>query len=314
MNARGALAARAAAVLLAMSLTTAPAEASGRNTGRHGDGLSSKDVVYEVAGGRALRVGIHRNLAVLPSPVLVHVHGGGWSRGTRPPRAAFAAAMAMGFSVVTVEYRLATEAKAPAAVLDVRCALAWIGRHAGDHGFNASRIVVEGESAGAHLALLAVLAGDAAGFDADCGPLPRVAALVDRFGIVDLQAWHPPSGAVERWLGPRADFEDYTARLSPLRYVGRDMPPLFIVHGDADKVVPISQSRGLYDAVRALGVPVAFHVVPGGGHGRFTEEQKASIDAGLCLFLHENGVLLRSVFPRNGRPARSPDPCKGGDP
>ncbi|MEZ0469878.1 alpha/beta hydrolase fold domain-containing protein [Luteimonas salinilitoris] len=267
------------------------------------------DIEYARPGGRALHVDLHRNLVARPSPVLVHVHGGGWSRGARPPREAFAWAYAMGFSVVAVEYRLAGEAHAPAAVRDVRCALAWVGRHAARHGLDASRIVVEGVSAGAHLALLAVLAGDDAEFDAGCGPVPPVAVLVDRAGIADVQAWRPASGAVARWIGPRADAVDYAARLSPIRYLHRAMPPLFIVHGDADPVVPFAQSRRLHDAVRALGVPVALHVVAGGRHGGFTDAQAAAIDAALCLFLRGHGVPAC-----DGRPARSPDPGKGGDP
>lgn len=298
-----------AALLLGLGIASDCAVAAAGEGGGTGRIETLADIEYARPGGRALRVDLHRNLAARPSPVLVHVHGGGWSRGARPSRKAFASALAMGFSVVAVEYRLAGEAHAPAAVRDVRCALAWVGRHAARYGLDASRIVVEGVSAGAHLALLAVLAGDDAEFDAGCGPVPPVAVLVDRFGIADVRAWRPASGAVARWIGPRADAADYAARLSPIRYLHRAMPPLFIVHGDADPVVPFAQSRRLHDAVRALGVPVALQVVAGGGHGGFTNAQAAAIDAALCLFLRGHGVPACG-----GRPARSPDPGKGGDP
>jgi acetyl esterase/lipase len=267
---------------------------------------SRVDVGYQVVDGRALHVDVHRLHSSRPTPVLVFVHGGGWSRGVRPPHEAFDAAFAMGFSVVTVEYRLADEAPAPAAVRDVRCALAWVGREAEALGFDRRHIVVEGASAGGHLALLAVVAQEDPEFDAGCGPLPPIAALIDHYGITDLTTWHPASGAVERWLGPHAGDAGYLARLSPLARLHGGMPPIFITHGDADRVVPPSQSRALFSAATSLGVPVWLHVVPGGGHGGFDTGATARIDAALRTFLRTHNVPVL-----DGSPAPPPDASTG---
>ncbi len=252
---------------------------------------STLDVRYHLEGARALHVDVHR--LKTRSPVVVYVHGGGWSRGERPSRDAFARWFAMGFSVVAVEYRLSGEAPAPAAVRDVVCALGFLKRKGTSLGLDARQVVVEGGSAGAHLAMLAVAAAGDREFDAGCGPIPRVSAVVDRFGITDLPNWHPPSGAVARWLGPRAGDEEWMRRLSPLVRIKEGMPPLFIVHGDADRTVPIEQSRRLHDRALALGVPVALHVVPGGGHGGFSDAQEMRITASLAAFLQVNGASAR---------------------
>ncbi|GAB3064678.1 hypothetical protein GCM10027214_33680 [Stenotrophomonas tumulicola] len=270
---------------------------------------SRVDVRYHVVAGRALHLDVHRLQSSRPTPVLVFVHGGGWSRGARPPRASFEAAFAMGFSVVAVEYRLADEAPAPAAVRDVRCALAWVGREAATLGFDRRHIVVEGASAGGHLVLLAVAARDDPEFDAGCGRMPAIAAVVDRYGITDLAAWHPASGAVDRWLGPHAGDARYLRQLSPLARLDSRMPPLFIVHGDADRVVPLAQSQALFAAATALGVPVTLHVVTGGGHGAFDADATARLDVALRTFLRAQHVPVL-----DGSPAPLPDASTGEPP
>lgn len=276
------------ACVCAMAVGPLPAVAAERSPPPHIE--TRADVVYQTLESRALHVDVHRLRATRPTPVWVYVHGGGWSRGQRPAAEAFSAAYAMGYSVVTVEYRLADEASAPAAVQDVRCALAWVQRAGADYGLDSQRVVVEGGSAGAHLALLAVAAADDPDFDVGCGALPHVLAVVDRFGITDVAAWHPPSGAVQRWLGARADDTTWKRQLSPVSRLHAGMPPIFIVHGDADPVVPIAQSRQLLAAATALGIPAQLKVVAGGKHGGFDVAQEARIANALRIFLRSHGA------------------------
>ena len=54
---------------------------------------------------------------------------------------------------------------------------------------------------------------------------------------------------------------------SPLNYVSKDASPFFIVHGDKDNVVPVSQSEMLYNALLKAGVPVQMEIIKGAGHG-----------------------------------------------
>jgi acetyl esterase/lipase len=251
------------------------------------------DIVYATVRGRALRLDLYRQPGGRSVPVMVHVHGGGWTHGSRPTSdAPFRAALAMGFSVVAVEYRLAGEARAPAAVQDVRCALGWVHAHAGRYRFDPHRMVVQGVSAGGHLALLAAMAPVNAGLDdASCDTVPPVAAVLDFYGIADVPGWHTASRAMETWVGEGPHFAERAKRVSPMTYVGRGNPPVFIAHGDADPTVPYAQSQRLYDALRRAGVPTAFFRVPGGKHGNFNPEQTAAVWTAARDFLLENHVL-----------------------
>src|SRR6266568_4204821 len=105
--------------------------------------------------------------ASCPAPVIVHVHGGGWRRGSRraplPVLGAdfYDALAAAGFAVAAIDYRLSGEAIFPAPLEDVRAAFGWVRDHAAAYGLGAGRVFGWGDSAGGHLALLAALTGTA---------------------------------------------------------------------------------------------------------------------------------------------------------
>lgn len=252
-----------------------------------------KDIVYRTVDGRALHLDIYTRpgAAPTPGPVLLHFHGGGWARGARPESwGGFRPYLAAGFSVIAVEYRLAGEASAPAAVEDARCALHWVGAHAARMGFDPQRVVVAGTSAGAHLALMAALLPGANDIDPpECAGAPRAAAILDFYGPTDLTALRPGSAAlhptVANWIGPRADATKQARRLSPVAWLSQNSPPIFIVHGDADPVVPLAQSQDLKRRLDALAVPSALLVVKGGGHGRFEAASQSVVTEAMIAFL-----------------------------
>ena len=81
------------------------------------------------AGTMDLHIDVYQVPSSKPTPVILQIHGGGWIRGDRPTSdRSFGPFMAAGMSVVTVEYRNAKDAPAPAAIQDVRCAMAWVKR------------------------------------------------------------------------------------------------------------------------------------------------------------------------------------------
>ena len=188
--------------------------------------------------------------------------------------------LARGMDGVNVEYRLAKDAGAPAAVEDCRCALHWVVQHARDYGFDPTKIVVAGESAGGHLALMTGLLKPSDGFDYSCempadqwaghgGPADvKVAAIVNFFGPTDVTDFLQDSNAsnfVIRWLGSLKNLELAT-RLSPLAYVRKDSPPTITVHGDKDSIIPYEQATRLRQALDRAGVTNQLVTVHG-GHG-----------------------------------------------
>jgi acetyl esterase/lipase len=218
-----------------------------------------------------------------PTPVVIFIHGGGWVQGTKEGSMVRGVLpyIAMGYSVVNVEYRLANVSLAPAAIEDCRCALRWVVAHAKDYNLDVNRIVISGESAGGHLALTTGMIPASAGFDRTCFTTsePRVAAIVDFFGITDVadlldgpnKKPFPESWPYTvQWLGNQPNRADVAKAASPLTYVRVGVPPTISIHGDADPLVPYAHSTRLQEALQKAGVAHEFVTIPSGGHGNFS--------------------------------------------
>lgn len=96
-----------------------------------------------------------KTCALLPRPVMLYLHGGGWAFGSINSCASFCAALALrgNCCVVALNYRLSPESPYPAALDDCRSALSYIRAHATEWGCDTARISVGGDSAGGNLAL-----------------------------------------------------------------------------------------------------------------------------------------------------------------
>jgi len=258
------------------------------------------NVTYSVANDFQCKLDVYaRNPRPTVAPTVIHIHGGGWVGGTKEG-AIFELLpyLDMGFNVVNVEYRLARVSPPPAAVEDCRVALRWVYENAKQYGFDTTRIVVTGGSAGGHLALMTGMLDAAAGFDAskewdDAMPVMKVAAIVNWFGITDvkdlLEGPNRQAYAVN-WLGSLPERDKVAARVSPMTYVRSGLPPVITIHGDNDQLVPYSQAVRLHKALTAAGVPNRLITIPGGRHGGFTRDQMVAAYTTIREFLDQNGI------------------------
>jgi acetyl esterase/lipase len=224
------------------------------------------------------------------------IHGGGWVGGTKEAiTTALLPWLAMGWNVVNVEYRMAPVSLAPAAVEDCLCALRWVAANAERFHFDTKQLVVSGESAGGHLSLTTGMIPESAGLDRECpgAPLPRVAAVIDWYGITDvndlLDGPNKKDYAVE-WLGSTPNREEVAKRVSPLTYVRPGLPPILMIQGDADPTVPYSHSVRLHEALDKAGDPNELYTVKGGQHGRFTRQQQVDILRKIQQFLSRYNI------------------------
>jgi acetyl esterase/lipase len=187
-------------------------------------------------------------------PVLIHLHGGGFSLA--PGRKSFYARRMLfklarqGWVCISATYRLSPAAAFPDDVVDVKKVIAWARERAREHGGDPDRIVLAGSSYGARLATLAgFTAGDPAfqpGFECADTSVTAVVGLYGYYGGSDSRQSLPSS---------------------PFDYVERGSPALLIVHGDQDTLTPATTARAL--AERALGSsanPVAYVELPGAQH------------------------------------------------
>lgn len=230
-------------------------------------------------------------------PTLIYIHGGGWVQGAKESSAlSVLPYLELGWAVVNVEYRLARVSLAPAAVEDCRCALRWVIKNAKEYGFDPSRLVVTGHSAGGHLSLTTGTVPASAGLDRQCPGSEdlKVAAVINWYGITDvvdlLDGPNQQSYAVA-WLGSLSDREAVARRVSPLTYVRSGLPPVLTIHGDADPVVPYSHALRLKAALDQAGVPNELVTVPGGKHGGFSRAETVKIFTAIRAFLAKHGLL-----------------------
>ena len=258
------------------------------------DYTSQIDVVYTQGPGWQQKMDLY--LAPKergPVPVVINIHGGGWNHGTKESQTGFKSFFKAGFAVANIEYRLTPQAKAPAAVEDARCALIYIIKNAKELNVDVNKIVIMGGSAGAHLALMAGLLANDHRFDGNCAGVENihVAAIIDKYGITDVNDWaygpHITSKSATAWLGDKAKDEAFMKAVSPMSYVSKNNPPVFIVHGDADPVVPYEESVELHKKLAEAGVKTVFMTVPGGKHGGFPADQNSEVNKAIMKFLKE---------------------------
>ena len=232
------------------------------------------DVRYgEVLGYRPLELDLYLPEADGPVPVVVYVHGGGWQRGSRrdPPPLLEAdfydRIAAQGVAVAAIDYRLSGEARFPAPLEDVRTAVDWVRDHAAVYGLDAGRVFLWGDSAGGHLALLAALTGAAVRAAVAWFPVTDLAAmpsdLAETGGVPD----RGPDSREARLLGgPASAVPDLARQASPVTHASAAAPPILLLHGAADDLVPAAQSVRLAEALGQAGASVELELVPGASH------------------------------------------------
>lgn len=271
------------------------------------------DRAYGYASGTSLKLDVWQAQTHEPVPTLIYYHGGGWFFGDRTGAVPYLLPwLERGWNVVNVEYRMSGTALAPAAVEDARCALRWVYRNAKEFHLDKDRIVVTGHSAGGHLALMAGMLTENAGLDNNCPTDPnypepplKVAAVVDWYGptdIGDLIAGPNRKSYAVSWLGSLPDRSIEARRVSPLTYVRAGLPPILMIHGDSDPVVPYAHSQHLHEQLDKLHAPNELYTVPHGQHGMF------GVDADLEAYRHVWSFLAEHLPPEPKQ--AQPEPAK----
>lgn len=255
------------------------------------------NITYVTASNYESKLDLYeRRDATGPQATLIYIHGGGWTGGNKEGSlSSLLPWLEMGWNVVNVEYRLARVSTAPAAVEDSLCALRWVAANADRHHIDTNRIVTSGNSAGGHLALTTAMIPEGSGLDNECPgvPLPKVAAVVDWYGITDvndlLEGANRRAYAVQ-WLGSSPDRAEIAKRVSPLTYVRPGLMPVLMIQGDADPVVPYQHSLRLKAALDKAGVRNELHTVPGGKHGGFSPSENVGAWNTVREFLKSSGL------------------------
>lgn len=241
-------------------------------------GTIEKDIFYTSDNDpdRALDVYYPDTLTDAPWPVVVNIHGGAWSMGTKD-WAWYSADMAkLGVLGVSINYRLSPTVKAPTHVEDAKCAIRFLRANAERFYLDPERFGVMGHSAGGHLAALIALSGGMGIFNDKGGWLgysDEVKVAVPCSGPSDMtkQAADVTDSqeTADFWqsLMGTVDIHSLVYReFSPITYVNQNEPPFLILHGSADDTVNVSESENLHNALLHFDNVSELLIIKGANH------------------------------------------------
>lgn len=240
-----------------------------------------RDVIYGHRDGMALTYDVFKPVKNANGALVVNMVSAGWRSSWAPPeerQARYQALIDKGFTVVALYHASAPRFQVPDAVTDVRLGMRHIKRHAAEYGADPGRIGVWGASAGGHLALVA-------GMMADDGN-PAAANVVERSGnrVAAVVAYFPPTDLAVLLQGrPKAGaiaFEDRLfASVSPIHSVDARDPPTLMLHGDADRGVPPSQSEAMHAALEKAGIESRLTMFAEADHDFYVKGDPTRTDA-----------------------------------
>lgn len=224
---------------------------------------------------------VYQPVGAGPFPAMLLIHGGGWDGGERKQYASIARRLAQrGYAVVNTTYRLAPAAIFPAQLQDVQQAVVWMREQADVYGFDADRIGAVGYSAGAHLACLLASVGAQEPLGR---PGAQVRVVIAGGAPTDLTKW-PGGKLVEQFIGGARDEQLVRYRAaSPVTHVSAGDPPVFLYHGDWDRLVPPDHTTDYAAALQAAGVPHEVFMLRGRGHITAFLTDGAAIDAAIAF-------------------------------
>ncbi len=247
------------------------------------------DVAY-LAPDRAEKLDLYLPATPVPgaplAPAVVWIHGGGWTGGTKNEARAkevCTTLTAAGYVAVSIDYRLG-EGAWPTNIYDCKNAVRFLRAHAAEYHLDPNRIAVAGGSAGGHLALMVGLTAGDPNFEpaGSATPYPGVSsgvrAIVDLYGITNLLTRQKPDatgkptgelvdgGATKVFGATREANPALWRTVSPVTHIGKNSPPVLIMHGRADTTVDYEQSVELAAVLKKNGVPHELHLIDGVGH------------------------------------------------
>jgi arylformamidase len=202
------------------------------------------------------------------APVLIDIHGGGWTAGSKNARAFPAEAIVpKGVTWVPIDYGLAPTFKLDSIVDHVRSAVAWTYKNIARHGGDPNRIYVSGNSAGGHLTGTILMPGWHAKYGV---PEDVVKGACAMSGVYDMMAVQlaAPGGPNDALKMDAAEAK----RNSPIFHLPKTFGPLIIGYGAPELPEFKRQSADFAKAWKAAGLPVTEIVVPGAHHFAMSRE------------------------------------------
>jgi acetyl esterase/lipase len=246
------------------------------------------DVVYGKGGDMDLHLDIYN-----PTPdvaprrmAVIHIHGGGFTRGSKAGVAGSSRAFAgLGYVSIASQYRLAGQAKWPAQIEDVKAAIRWTRANASRLNIDADKIAVAGYSAGGLMALYAAGTADrkdVEGNGGNAGVSSKVAACVAFYAATNATTNLMPEGS------DRAAVEAASAAST----ISPTFAPTIFLHGLNDVTIRPESTLDFFQKLRAAGVKVDLHFFQGAPHAFETNNPDAALAAAQVANLFFDRLII----------------------
>jgi acetyl esterase/lipase len=160
-----------------------------------------------------------------------------------------------GYIAVSIDYRLLGEAPLPAAIEDCNTAIRFLKAKAIQYHIDTTRIGVVGESAGGYLAGFCAFAGN-----------------TSKFKTKDWENYSNRVKCAVLWY-PATNHDPYNM----IDYISKGDAPVMLIHGDKDKLVPISHSYSIKKGCNDNNIPVEMVIIDGADHGFFDPDGKFDV-------------------------------------
>ncbi|MCH2170695.1 alpha/beta hydrolase [Myxococcota bacterium] len=244
-------------------------------------------------------------------PTLVQIHGGAWVMGDKREQGGplMAHLAARGWVCFAINYRLSPQATFPDHIVDVKRAIDWVRRHAGEYGGDPNFLCVTGGSAGGHLTALAALSQNDPDFQPGFESADtRVSAAVPFYGVYDFCDRSGIRGTqnLETFLSKQVlkcspkENPDLWEAASPIARVSSDAPPMFMIQGTHDSLVFVEEAREFVRALRAESkAPVEYLEMLGAQHAFdcFHSVRSANAVRAVTAFLEREHERYRERSP-----------------
>jgi acetyl esterase/lipase len=259
---------------------------------------NQKNIVYKIIGGDTLDL-----ILFLPKvktganmPVMVFIHGGGWGAGNKfkifgdPFFGTLKALHDNGIACATIEYRLTRIGKSTACdcVVDCKDAVRFLMKNSDEFSLDSTRIGVWGDSAGGHLCLMTALAdnNEFKGDESLRNYSPKFLCVASYYPLTSFvnpeylvgSNFEKPDRFIPLLGGLLSDNYDLARKLSPVEWIDKNSPPVFLLHGEEDNVLPIRQSTYLLEVGKERGADIQLLKVKNAGHSFNGENISPSMD------------------------------------